>query len=177
MAVQKNASQSDAAHAERRDGIKRLVSEESAFYTQIGVGCLDVNVEEEFCDVLWSAAVRRNQFVRDVDWGCSASVMRKHGLLAYDGSMEAGSGFLHTKGRHDSSDSGGSAQYKSRTCISRVFNLTWQTPGCRSIDQGVTWSTLKQLGKRSLRLRDLSRVRLKALACLLCRSPAVWAAL
>lgn len=138
---------------------------------------VDVSVEEESYDVLWSAAVRRNQFVRDADRGCSASVMRQHGLLAYDGSMAAGSGSLPTEGRYDSSDSGGSAQYKLRTCISRVFYLTWQTPGCRSIDQVVTWSTLKQLGKRSLRLRDLSRVRLKALACLLCRSPAVWAAL
>ena len=33
------------------------------------------------------------------------------------------------------------------------------------------------LGKRSLQMQDLSRVRLKALACLLCRSPVLRAAL
>ena len=97
---------------------QRLVSEESAFYTQIGAGCLDASVAEESCDVLWSGAVRCNQFARDVDRGCSASVIREHGLWAYDGSMEAENGLVYTEGRHDSSDSGGSAQYKSRTGIS-----------------------------------------------------------
>jgi phosphohistidine phosphatase SixA len=77
---------------------QRLVSEESAFYTQIGVGCLNASVNEESCDVLWSTAVRCKQSVRDVDQGYSASVMKQHGLLTYDGSLEAESGSLHTEG-------------------------------------------------------------------------------
>jgi hypothetical protein len=36
---------------------------------------LDAGVDEESCDVLWSTTVRCNQFVRDVDRGCSANVM------------------------------------------------------------------------------------------------------
>jgi hypothetical protein len=39
---------------------QRLVSEESAFYTQIGVGCLDAGVDKESCDLLWSTTVRCN---------------------------------------------------------------------------------------------------------------------
>jgi len=38
-------------------------------------GCLDAGVDEESCDVLWSAAVRCDHFVRDVDQGCSASAV------------------------------------------------------------------------------------------------------
>jgi len=47
-------------------GNQRLVSEKSAFYTQIGVGCPDASVDVESYDVLWSTAVGCDQFVRDV---------------------------------------------------------------------------------------------------------------
>lgn len=55
--------------------------------------------------------------------------MTKQGLLAYDGSMEAEIGLVYTKGRHDSPDSGGSAQYKLRTGTSRVFCLSCEPQG------------------------------------------------
>jgi len=77
---------------------QRLVSEESAFYTQIGVGCPDADVNEESCDVLWSTTVECNQFVGDVHWSCAASVVKSNGLLAYDGSMEIEHGSLLTEG-------------------------------------------------------------------------------
>jgi hypothetical protein len=84
-----NASRSDAAHAERRDGIKDLSQRRVLSTHRLESDALDAGVDEESCDVLWSTTVRCNQFVRDADRGYSASVIKKHGLLTYDGSMEA----------------------------------------------------------------------------------------
>lgn len=50
---------------------QRLVSEESAFYTQIGVGHPDSSADGEFCDVLRMTAVRCDQFNGDVFWSIS----------------------------------------------------------------------------------------------------------
>jgi len=90
-----NASRSNAACAERRDGIKDLSQRRVLSTHRLESDALDVSVDEESCDVLWSTAVRCNRFVRDADRGYLASVMRQHGLLAYDGSVEAGNGSLH----------------------------------------------------------------------------------
>lgn len=44
---------------------QRLVSEESAFYTQIGVGHPDLSEDGESCDVLRLTAVQADQFSGD----------------------------------------------------------------------------------------------------------------
>lgn len=71
-----NASRSDAVHAERRDGIKDL-SQRRVLSTHRLESDLDASVNEESYDVLWSATVRSNQSVGDVDKGRLASVMTK----------------------------------------------------------------------------------------------------
>jgi len=90
-------------------------------------------------------------------------------LMFHDSSLEAEGGCLGLKNAEVISGGfGGSVPYESPRRGSRVYD-----PPCEH--QRADWKELDtkpsgshMLGKRSLHLRDLSRVRLKALACLLC---------
>lgn len=96
-------------NAKRRDGIKDLSQRRVLSTHRLESKRRDSSVYEASCDVLWSAAVRCYEFVRDVHWGCSAHAVGSHGLLANDSSMEAEHGCLLDDCGNDIWNSGGSA--------------------------------------------------------------------